>query len=281
MIQKKEIVSSLHIRDIHHSQISKIIMQLQLRIPEGAKRLLAHCYNIWQFALSRGLAEFNIIANIDKKTILLPKSDRHYAKITDRVVLGELMRAIDSYPNSIIIKCALQFVAIIPLRASNLALLKWEYIDFESKTLTIPRGNMKVKSNHLTDFTLPLPRQAIEILQEIKQFTGWGKLVFHASTKIHSPLVMESLNKALRSMGFADEKRGRKQTIHSFRGTFRSLCNTYQSEHNASFEIKEAVLDHKVGNRVTEAYLYKVEYVEQIRPLLQWWADFLDRVREE
>lgn len=82
-------------------------------------------------------------------------------------------------------------------------------------------------------------------------------------------------------MGFADEKRGRKQTIHSFRGTFRSLCNTYQSEHNASFEIKEAVLDHKVGNRVTEAYLYKVEYVEQIRPLLQWWADFLDRVREE
>ena len=82
-------------------------MQLQLRIPEGAKRLLAHCYNIWQFALSRGLAEFNIIANIDKKTILLPKSDRHYAKITDRVVLGELMRAIDSYPNSIIIKCAL------------------------------------------------------------------------------------------------------------------------------------------------------------------------------
>ena len=40
-------------------------------------------------------------------------------------------------------------------------------------------------------------------------------------------------------------------------------------------------MDHKVGNRVTEAYLYKVEYVEQIRPLLQWWADFLDRVREE
>lgn len=93
-------------------------------------------------------------------------------------------------------------------------------------------------------------------------------------------MVSESANKALRSMGFADAKRGRKQTLHSFRGTFRSLCDTHQDKHNASFEIKEAVLDHRVGNNVTQAYLHKADYVEQMRPLLQWWADYLDELKE-
>ena len=89
----------------------------------------------------------------------------------------------------------------------------------------------------------------------------------------------ESMDKALRVMGFSDKERGRKQTLHSFRGTFRSLCDTYQKEHNATFEVKEAVLDHRIGNSMVAAYLHKADYFEEMKALLCWWADFLDRLK--
>ena len=95
-------------------------------------------------------------------------------KITDEKILGELLRAIDSY-SGIIIRNALRFTSIIPLRAENLSELKWAYIDLDKATLTIPRSKMKVKDKKLPDFILPLPRQAIAILQEIKELTGWGE----------------------------------------------------------------------------------------------------------
>lgn len=138
---------------------------------------------------------------------------------------------------------------------------------------------MKINNKNLPDFKLPLSDQAIGVLREIQVFTGFGEWIFHSATNFKKPMVGDSLVKALRNMGFNDETRGRKQVVHSFRGTFRSLCDTYQNEHNSSFEIKEAVLDHYVGNEVTRAYNHKADYTEQMRPLLQWWADFLDRVK--
>ncbi len=276
----RQIISSTHIEDIVHSDIAHIVSKVQEYRAELARRLFAHCLSIWQFALGRGYIETNCLLKIDTKQLLLPKVTNHYEKITDEATLGELLRAIDGYIHSPIIRSALKFVSIIPLRAENLATLKWSYIDFEKKILTIPRSEMKVKKKSFPDFSLPLPTQAIEILKEIKKNTGWGVWIFHGHNKIHKPMVSESANKALRSMGFADAKRGRKQTLHSFRGTFRSLCDTHQDKHNMPFEIKEAVLDHRVGNNVTQAYLHKADYVEQMRPLLQWWADYLDELKE-
>ena len=221
-----------------------------------------------------------MIKNIDKNSVLLPQQKKHYAKITDIAILGELLRAIDTYKHSIIHRCALQFVALVPLRAGNLAKLRWKYIDFEKKILTIPRSEMKVKNNSYPDFSLPLSPQAMKVLEEIRIYTGWGEWVFHAATTPHKPLVYESLNKVLRSLGFSDKKRDRKQTIHSFRGTFRSLCDTYHKEHNVSYEIKEAALDHRFGNKVALAYFHKAEYTEQMRPLFCWWANFLDEIKK-
>ncbi len=165
----RKIVSSTHIEDIAHSDITHIIAKIQDYRVELARRLFTHCINIWQFALGRGYIETNCLFKIDTKQLLLPKVTNHYEKITDEATLGELLRAIDGYIHSPIIRSALKFVSIIPLRAENLATLKWSYIDFEKKILTIPRSEMKVKKKSFPDFSLPLPTQAIEILKEIKK----------------------------------------------------------------------------------------------------------------
>lgn len=272
------IVSSKHIGAITHGELLRIINEKEKTAAETARRLFTDCNRLWLYAISHGHASFNITTNISKKDALKKQVKNHYAKITDEKILGELLRAIDNY-SGIIIRNALRFTSIIPLRAENLSELKWSYIDLDKATLTIPRSKMKVKDKKLPDFMLPLPRQAIAILQEIKELTGWGEWVFHGISKPLVHMDKESPNKALRSMGFSDETNGRKQTIHSFRGTYRSLCETHAREHVASFEVMEKVLDHQEANQAVRAYTHKADYTEQMRELLQWWADFLDIAR--
>lgn len=273
------IVSSKHIGSITHGELLRIINEKEKTAAETARRLFTDCNRLWLYAISHGHASFNITTNISKKDALKKQVKNHYAKITDEKILGELLRAIDGY-SGIIIRNALRFTSIIPLRAENLSELKWSYIDLDKATLTIPRSKMKVKDKKLPDLILPLPHQAIAILQEIKELTGWGEWVFHGISKPLVHMDKESPNKALRSMGFSDEVNGRKQTLHSFRGTFRSLSETYAREHGASFEVMEKVLDHQEANQAVRAYTHKADYTEQMRELLQWWADFLDKTKE-
>ena len=176
--ENRNIISSTHIGEITHSELLKIINEKEKTAAETARRLLTDCGRLWLYAISHGHATFNITTNISKKDALQKQVKSHYAKITDEKILGELLRAIDNY-NGVIVRNVLRLVSLIPLRADNLCKLKWAYIDFDKALLTIPRSEMKVKDKNMPDFVLPLPHQAITILKEIKEVTGFGVWVFH------------------------------------------------------------------------------------------------------
>lgn len=274
------IISSKHIKEITHPELLRILKIKEKMAPEVAKRRYRDCKNLWEYAINHGYTESNIAGRISGNAFL-PRKEKHYPKITDEKILGELLRGIDDYKGEggIIVRNILRFVSIMPLRADNLYKLRWSQVDFEKSIITIPRSEMKVKDQNLPDFVLPLPVQAINILKEVGEVTGWGRWVFHGVRENLKHANKESGNKALRSMGFVDEKNGRKQTLHSFRGTFRSLSETYAREHGVSFEVRERALDHHEQNKVVRAYTHKADYTEQMRELMQWWADFLDTLR--
>lgn len=276
-----KIISSKHIGDIKHPELLEIIKIKEKTAAETARRLLTDCNRLWLYAISHGHAKVNITANISKKDALKASKSSHYAKITDEKTLGELLRAIDTYKGGFIVRNALRFVSIIPFRADNLCRLQWKNVDFETNLITIPRSDMKVKDKKMSDFIIPLPHQAIEILKEVREITGWGRWVFHGIKDDQNHLNKESANKALRALGFNDEVNGRKQTLHSFRGTFGSLSETYSREHGISFEARERVLDHQESNTVVRAYTHQADYTEHMRVLLQWWADFLDKTKQK
>jgi len=267
--------TSTPISHIKHFEITTLLKEVAKETEYTAKRLKQFLYRIWLFGVTSGYCEANIISNISNEVLPSPKT-KSLSKITDEAILGKLLNDMDNYEGNIIVKSSLQFLVYTMLRATTLVTLKWEYINFEDKTLTIPRETMKVKDENLSDFTLPLVHQAIQTLEEIHKLTGTNEYVFSISDK---PINKESGNKALRIMGYNDESKGLKQTQHSFRGTFRSLADTHQEKHKASFEAKEAVLDHQVGGKVERAYTHKAIYVEQMRGLLEWYADYLDEIK--
>lgn len=197
-------------------------------------------------------------------------------KVVNLEVLKELINAIYNYNGHYSTKNALKFVLHVPLRADNLVGLKWKYIDFEKKLLTIPRKLMKNKNDNLPHFAMPLTDEVIEILKDQHSYTKSKEYIFVSDYGEH--INQETPNKALQRMGFNDEKRGRKQRLHSFRGTFRSLLDTYQLEHYASSEIKEVSLDHYTKNMVELAYTNKASYTEQLKPLMKWWSKFISHL---
>jgi len=272
---KQYISTSTPIGHIKHFEITELLKEVAKETEYTAKRIKQFLNRIWLFAVTSGYCEANIIANISDEILPAPKT-KSMSKITDEVILGRLLNDIDNYDGNVIVRASLQFLTYTMLRASTLVTLKWEYIDFENKTLTIPREKMKVKDTNLNDFSIPLVDQAIAILEEIRPLTGKDEYIFSIANK---PINKESGNKALRIMGYNDESKGLKQTQHSFRGTFRSLAETHQEKHNASYEVKEAVLDHQIGGKVERAYTHRSDYVDQMRGLLEWYADYLEGVK--
>ncbi len=272
---KGHLKRSTPISHIKHHEITALLKEVSKETEYTAKRLKQFLERIWLFAVTSGYCEQNIIANISNEILPAAKVE-HIAKITDEQTLSRLLHGIENYTGGVMVRAALQFVTYTMLRASTLVNLKWEYVDFAAKTLTIPRDEMKVKDSNLNDFTLPLVDQAVRVLEEIKPYSGGGAYIFAINGK---PINKESGNKALRLMGFDGTEGRAKQTMHSFRGTFRSLANTHQEEHNAPYEVKEAILDHQVGGKVERAYTHKSDYVKQMRALLEWYAGYLEGVK--
>ncbi|WP_331774709.1 tyrosine-type recombinase/integrase [Sulfurospirillum sp. 1612] len=268
-----------HISSIEHPEIVKILEMKAIQAPVVAHRLYTYLDKMWRYATMKGYCKFNIVGNIDRDVVLPKVKKTHYAKITDFNVLGELIDALYNYNGFYSTKNALKFVLHVPLRASNLVSLKWEYIDFEKSSLTIPRELMKVSDHNLPDFTLPLSQEATNILREQELFCEDKQYIFVSDHNTSLHINPETPNRALQRMGFNDAKRDRKQRLHSFRGTFRSLANTFQREHGCSLEVKERALDHVTANATEKAYTDKSNYFEELKILMNWWSNYIVNIK--
>lgn len=265
------------IQSISHDEIAVIVERIGKKTPETASRILIYCNQLWKYATTKKYVPQNIIAfNIDKASIIKKAPQKHLAKITDENTLKELINALYTYKGNVSTKNVLLFVLHAPLRASNIVNLTWDKVDFEKKVIIIPRNEMKIANPNLPSCKIPLTGEVIKILRE-QQSISFNDWVFPGSS-LNRHLNAESSNKALRTLGFIGDK---KQTLHSFRGTFRSLCDTYQDEHKQPFEIKEIALDHYSKNQASLSYSHKADYEKSLRILFSWWSEFLIQLRDK
>lgn len=82
-------------------------------------------------------------------------------------------------------------------------------------------------------------------------------------------------------LGFNDEANNRKITSHSFRGTFRSLIDTLDTDNQFSFEVKERALDHHEISDTVRAYTHKADYFERLKPLMNFWSEYLMNLKNK
>ncbi|WP_122894134.1 tyrosine-type recombinase/integrase [Arcobacter peruensis] len=265
-----------HIKDITKLELLEVLEKKQETATETASRLFNYLSKLWAYAVLKDYCSYNYLGNINKNDVLTKKRIvNNYPKITDKETFKELVNSIYKYKGTPSIVNALKLVLHIPLRANNLCNLKWDNIDFNNKLLTIPRNQMKVKNHNLNDFILPLTDEVINILNEQKEYsTKYAELkefIFIGNDN-KKPICKESPNQALIRLGFTANK---KQSLHGFRGSFRTIAEEHQEEHKANDKIMESILDHSKDTKIESAYKNKVNYLPQQRPLLEWWSNYI------
>ncbi len=164
-------------------------------------------------------------------------------------------------------KAALRLIAIVFTRPGELRNAEWTEFDFENATWTIPAGRMKMLRQHL----VPLSRQALKILNEPRVITGDCRLVFPGARSIQRPISENTLNAALRRMGYDKDE----VTAHGFRATASTSPN--ESGKFSPDSIARA-LAHQDPDEIRRAYLRGAYWQERVS-MAQWWSDHLDVLR--
>src|SRR5581483_6295866 len=235
---------------------------------DTAHRLRADTDGIFRYAKKWKFIKSNPMADLRDRDTLPKLKTTHNAAITNPSALGTLLRAIDGYPGSFIVKCALKLQALVFVRPGELRLATWDEFDLDGAEWRIPAKRMKMRIEHV----VPLARQAVAILRDLYPLTGPDGFVFPQVRSPFRGISNNTLGAALRTLGFSADQ----QSAHGFRRTASTLLNESGKWHPDAIERQ---LAHKEPNETREAY-NAAQHVPKRRKMMQAWADQLDALRK-
>ena len=240
---------------------------------ETAHTLRQTAGQVFRYGVQTGRCERSPVT--DLHGALKPIVVKHMAAVLEPAKAGELLRAIDGYTGQPMTKAALALSALLFQRPGNIRQMEWTWIDFDKALLTIPSQDMKrrlaQKLNGRPHF-VPLAPQAIAILKELQPLTGHGRYVFPSLRTGERAMSDNTINAALRRMGFASDE----MSAHGFRAMARTLM--IERIHGISADVIEAQLAHGKSGPLGAAY-DRAEFMEQRRRMMSEWADYLDKLR--
>ena len=255
------------IKELRRNELVELIKNLELKDKRGdgyetKSKTFGILKNILKFVSTYGLIDdyTSPLADLEFSDFFKDKHEvAHHRFITDATQLQSFLTAINSYKNQLV-KSALKFGIYTALRSANVRKLRWEWLDFSKKLITIPANEMKMKR----EFILPMSSQVEAILKSMDKM---GELVFSHTEK---PMSDSTLNKAIKILGF-----GKAQDFHGLRGLFSTTLNELSTTHKLSAEIIELCLAHEQKDAVRSAYNHALRLDEK-RELMQFWADYID-----
>lgn len=255
----------------------KIVLQACRAVEENDTLETAHrvrelCSNVFRFAISEGCDLRDPCQDI-RGALKRPKTT-HFAAIIKPAQLGGLLRAIDGYSGSLVVRSALQLAPMLMLRPAELRHALWHEFDLDNGLFYVPSSRLKrtkqEKENGKPHF-VPLARQAVAILERLYRQTGHHEMVFPGEWRRTRFMSENTLNAALRTMGYG----GDVMTVHGFRATARTLIVEMLQVPEAVVEMQ---LDHAVRDANGTAY-NRTEFVQKRVDMMQAWADLLDELK--
>lgn len=234
---------------------------------ESAIRMRSAAGAVFRYAIALGLTDNDPTYGL--KDALIRPQVQHRAAITDPAQVGALLRAIDGFSGQRSTRLALQLLSLTALRPGELRMAEWEEIDEAKAVWTVPAHRAKMRRPH----AVPLSRQSLGYLKELRELTGWGKLLFPSVRSSKRCMSDNTLNAALRRMGYGKDE----MTAHGFRATFSTLTNESGRWHPDAIE---RALAHVEKNEIRRAYARGAHWDERVE-LAQWWADQLEIMKKD
>lgn len=254
------------IRGLTAPDVLAVLRRMESRnILDTAHRVRFECGSIFRYAVATGRADRDPVA--DLKGALPPVKNGHHAAPTDPKSVAPLLRAIDEFQGSYVVKCALQLAPLLFVRPGELRAAEWSEVDIDAAEWNIPASKMKMKVAHL----VPLSLQALKVLNELRPLTCHSKYVFPCHRSPLRCMSENAVNAGLRRMGFEKSE----ITGHGFRAMARTILDEV-------LQIRPDFIEHQLAHAVKDpngrAY-NRTAHLAERRKMMQIWADYLDGLK--
>lgn len=254
-------IGEMRLNDISSAVVLQLCRDIEARgILETASRVKQIIGAVFRFAIASGKAEND--PTVALAGALKTHHEQHMATITDPDKIALLISQMKNYPYDVV-RIAMLFSIYTFARPGEVRSAEWKEIDFDNRLWKIPAEKMKMKRPHI----IPLSSQVIDLLNELKKFTGRQKWLF-PSARLNGRCMSENtVRVALRTLGYSKSE----IVPHGF----RSMASTILNEQGWSPDVIERQLAHVEQNKVRAAY-NRAEYLDERKNMMQSWADWLD-----
>lgn len=256
-------VTSLTVEQLERDVTQALVKRNAL---ESARRVKSIINMVLRLPLKRRIITYNPAPDI---TLPTPTKGNHNA-ITRENELSELLQKLwrisKDYPRTRIrTELAIKLSAYIYQRPNEIRGLKWESVDFQNRCLKFSAS--KTYQEH----TVPLSRQAFDILKELEEMRETSEYVFPSVKTSKECMSDGTLIQLLKRIGFNGQ-----HTAHGFRATARTLLD---EQLGYRIDIIEHQLAHQVRDPNGRSYNRTTFYNARCE-MMQKWADYLDTLRQ-
>lgn len=245
--------------DITARDVLSLLQKKERTAPEQARKLRQRIGEIFKFAVITELVNRNPVADLD--TALKARRPGHNAWLQINEILP-FYKALDR-AGTVQIQTAIRLLILTALRTAELRKMRWEWVDLESKSITLPAEVMKARRPHV----VPLSRQAVELLQDQFTRSGYSAFVFPGRF-MDKPLSASAILKALERIGYKSTVTG-----HGWRTTFSTALNESGRYNPDWVEIQLAHVPKGI-----RAVYNQAAYLKQRRAMMQDYADAIDSI---
>ncbi len=267
-------VGKLPIANITTPMMLEVIRRIEKRgVHDTAHTVKQTSGQVFRYGIQTGRCERDPCP--DLTGALKPVIVKNMAAILDPVKVGGMLRAIDDYKGQPTTHAALILSSLLFQRPGNIRLMEWSWIDFDNAMLTVPSMSMKrrvMEKLNGKPHLIPLAPQAVAALRIVQPLTGSGKYVFSSLLSGNRPMSENTVNTALRRMGYTSED----MTAHGFRAIAKTLI--LERLPGIDQGCVEAQMGHTKSGPLGSVY-DRAEYMEQRHAMMKVWADYLDKLR--
>lgn len=257
------------IAELTAREILEVVRRVEaLNILETAHRVKWSIGQVIRYAIATDRADSDPTQAL--RGALPPAKPRHMAApADDPAKVGEILRAIEAFSGTPQVAAALRLAPLLFVRPGELRTMRWEQIDWQAREWRYRASKTG------TDHVVPLARQALAILEDLRPLTGHlpGGWVFPGGRTPLRPLSNVAINAALKRLGIDTRQ---ELTGHGWRAVARTLLH---EKLGYPPEVIEHQLAHRVPDALGNAY-NRTRFLEQRREMMQRWADYLDTLRD-
>ena len=257
-------LGTMRLADVTASDIQALIGRVVGRgAPNSAAKVRMLCHQIFRYAVEKGELAESPMTKVP--AVNTPPVQSH--RPLEFFEVGPFLRALDEDAGREQVKIAIKLLLLTFTRKDELRLARWDEFDLRNAVWLIPGHRMKARSPH----RVYLARQVLALLEQLKPLSSGSELLFPQPNSPRHAIGHTTINSTVLRIAV----NGARFVPHGFRATASSILN----EAGFRADVIERQLAHKESNKIRAVY-NRAEYAGERQEMMQWWADYVDALRD-